>query len=65
MSHPGRVGPKKSRKRANKQRGHQGQRLWGGHEPRTAVPIAFVTKSAVTRARAVSEWGGEQKRDAG
>ena len=56
MSHPDRVGPKKPRKRVNKQRGHWGQRLWGGHKPRTAVSIAFI---ALSRSR----WGSEQKRD--
>lgn len=62
MSRPDRVGPKKPRKRVNKQRGHWGQRLWGGHKPRIAVSIAFIALSR-SRARAVSRWGSEQKRD--
>lgn len=61
MSHPDRMGPKKPRKGVNKQRGHRGQRFWGGHKPRIAVSIAFIAMSW-SRARAVSWWGSEQER---
>lgn len=61
-SHPGRVGPKKRRKRVKKvERGHQGQGLWGHHIGQDSeFPLHFIPVSLVIWARADSEQGGKQ-----